>query len=176
MERIIARMQLWPAAIRWLIWIPASLLTHVVVHVAVVLFGKFTTYFTRSMFGENFFVLLAAPAIAGYLAIRLPMMFAPSQRRGPALTLCVLWMAMMGLRSGVTAFTGDFPSSFAALVSAIGSAVGYFHHLAQMQEQERELERKLERETAELAHAGPILLPAPREQVDMSSRDRPPRD
>ncbi len=166
MDYIIARIRRWPAAIRWLLWIPASLLTGILVHMATVLFGKFTTYFTRSAFGDNFFILLAAPAFSGYCAIRFPMNFVPAQRRGSALTLCMFWMVLLGLRTGLTAFEGDFRSAFAALVSAIGCAVGYFHCIGDMD---------IQRDEA-LGVTEPLALPAPRDDARATTKDMLPRE
>jgi hypothetical protein len=166
MEYIIARIRGWPAAIRWLLWIPASWLTSVLIHMAVALFGKFTIFFTRSAFGDNFFILLAAPAVSGFCAIRFPMTFVPAQRRGTALTLCIVWMVLLGVRAGEMAFADDFRSAFASLVMAIGCAVGYFNYI-------EHLERNRV-EDPKLAEA--LALPAPRDEARPTTRDVLSRD
>jgi hypothetical protein len=113
-----------PGWLRWVLFVPASVLTYALVFAGVVLGGKLMNFFTTGPgWSDNFFKYLLGPALAGYWSIVAAMILAPHGHRMILWSLLSLWMAAYGVLSGAAIFTGDMKSLFSVLVSVAGALV-----------------------------------------------------
>lgn len=111
-----------PAWLRWILVLPASVLTYLLVTAAVIIGGKLMSFFTTGAgWSENFFQYLAAPAIAGYCSVAAAVILAPSSHRAVLLGVLAVWMACYGVLGGAATFTGDLKSLAAVVISVAGA-------------------------------------------------------
>lgn len=117
-ENIIERIPAW---IRWILTVPASVLTYFLVNAAGNLLGLIANFVYVSTFNRNFFSHIFGPAIAGYCSIAVVSSLAPGGKHVMALLTAGLWWTVFGALTFISVSTLEWKSLLPVFFSGAGT-------------------------------------------------------
>lgn len=120
-----------PAILRWILIPIASVLSYVIVSMAVNIGGWIVTFLSsdRGGWGINFWTYLISPGLSGWVAVYISAILAPNGKRATAIVLAGVWF----LLSGIFAYTSVMTGQWANLIAVVSTAAGCGVALSQIQ-------------------------------------------
>jgi len=114
--------------LRWVLLLPAGLLTYLVVHFAAIIFGKIQMFIVRDPMSEQFYEFILAPALAGYFSLDFPLKMFEGNSNLPRLVLCTSLCIAYGVLMGGAIFTWSCVSILSCGVSALLTGFAYWNN------------------------------------------------
>ena len=116
-----------PNFIRWLAFLPLSVITYVMANFLTNIAGKLLEFFSRDPWSDKVYTHLISPGVAGYFSIAIAIAMVPQRKKFVSFLLTAFWLLAYGVLISVALFTDDWKSAIPGVVSAVAAVFSYVH-------------------------------------------------
>lgn len=112
-----------PNWLRWVLFLPASAAAFLIAYWAAVIGGRIMNFLGPAgggAWGDNFFVHLLGPGVAGYASILVVQLLVPQKKRLFSLLASGIWLLLLGFSGTYAVLTREWPNLLGAISSAAG--------------------------------------------------------
>jgi len=114
-----------PGWVRWILILPASVMTYFLVNLLSNIAGPVLNFFSRDPWSDKFFTHLVSPGLGGYASIAIAIAMAPKWQGQVGLLMTGVWLLVYGAATMLAFSNGDWRSAIPGIVSATTSILAY---------------------------------------------------
>ena len=121
-----------PSWIRWILFLPMSIIVYVLSNFLTNIGGALMNFLSLHPMSDKLFTHIISPAVAGYLSVSFAFAMVPAKKVFIFLMITAIWMLIYGALIAFAFLVNDWRSAMPGIVSTVTATFCYVHYKEQL--------------------------------------------